>query len=62
MTMMSLQQLMETSQNIYAAIKANKEIPPQVLLSKPAILHDARGRTFHFHLDFINSAEVGIPV
>lgn len=57
-----LQQVMEFLRTIYDVIKADKEIPAQVLLSKPAILHDARGRICHIHLDFINSAEVGTPI
>ena len=57
-----IQQVMENLRTIYAAIKAEKEIPAQVLLSKPAILHDARGRICPIHLDFINSAEVGTPI
>ena len=56
-----LQQVMEFLRTIYDVIKVDKEIPAQVLLSKPAILHDARGRIFPFHLDFIDSAEVSIP-
>ena len=59
---MYLQQLMENLRTIYAAINADKEIPPQVLHSKPAILHDARGRICSIHLDFIDSADVGIPI
>ena len=53
---------MEILRLVYAAVNAHNEIPPQVLLSEPAILHDARGRLLPFHLDFINSADVSILI
>ena len=57
-----LQQMMEFLRTIYDVIKVDKEIPAQVLHSKPVILHDARGRIFPFHLDFIDSADVSISI
>ena len=60
--MINQQQSMEILRLGYAAVNAHNEIPPQVLLSKPAILHDARGRLLPFHLDFINSADVSILI
>lgn len=57
-----LHEVMQYLRIIYDVVKVDKEIPAQVLLSKPAILHDARGRIFPFHLEFIDSADVSIPI
>lgn len=48
-------------QDVHTILTVDKEIPAQVLLSKPVILLDARGRFFPFHLESIDSAEVRIP-
>ena len=52
------QQLMGQLQCIDLMIRVNQEVPAQVLLSKPVILLDARGRYAPFHLEFIDTAEV----
>ena len=54
--------VMRYLQTISDVVKVDKEIPAQVLLSNPAILHDARGRIFPFHLDFIDSADVSVEI
>lgn len=48
--------------NIDVIIRVNQEVSPQVLLSKPVVLLDARGRYAPFHLEFIDSAEVYSPL
>ena len=52
------QQLTGQLRDIDLTIRVNQEIPAQVLLSKPVILLDARGRYAPFHLEFIDTAEV----
>ena len=52
------QQLMGKLRDIELMIRVNQEVPAQVLLSKPVILLDARGRYAPFHLEFIDTAEV----
>jgi hypothetical protein len=47
--------LFEQIVQVKDTIKLQRSPPPQVLLQKPVILHDALGRIAHFHLDFINS-------
>lgn len=47
--------------NINVIVRVNKEVPAQVLLSKPVVLLDARGRYAPFHLEVIDSAEVYSP-
>ena len=47
--------------NIDIMIRVNQKVPPQLLLSKPVILLDARGRYAPFHVEFIDSAEVSSP-
>ena len=42
---------------IKAMVDRQNLIPAQVLLQKPVILNDARGRTLPFHLEFIDCAE-----
>ncbi len=44
--------------DIATIVKVSQTIPAQVLLSKPVVLLDARGRCAPFHLEFIDSAEV----
>ena len=44
--------------DIELMIRVNQEVPAQVILSKPVILLDARGRYAPFHLEFIDTAEV----
>jgi hypothetical protein len=41
---------------VKATIKMQRNVPPQVLLQQPVILHDALGRIAPFHLEFITSA------
>lgn len=41
---------------VKTTIQLQKNIPPQVLLQQPVILHDAIERIAPFHLEFINSA------
>ncbi|CAF9941097.1 MAG: hypothetical protein ALECFALPRED_008993 [Alectoria fallacina] len=48
--------------NINVIVRVNKEVPAQVLLSKPVVLLDARGRYAPFHLEVIDSAEAFIAV
>lgn len=52
------QQLMGKLRDIELMLTMNQEVPAQVLLSKPVILLDARGRYAPFHLEFIDTAEV----
>ena len=52
------QQMLAKFDEILTVIEMDKEIPAQVLLSKPVILLDARGRSAPFHLEFIDSTEV----
>ena len=52
--------MIQKLQDLHTIIRMDKEIPAQVLLSKPAILLDARGRFCPFHLEFIDSADVCI--
>lgn len=54
------QQMLAKLQDIHTIIRVDKEIPTQVLLSKPVILLDACGRSAPFHLEFIDSAEVRV--
>ncbi|KAF2678413.1 hypothetical protein K458DRAFT_394952 [Lentithecium fluviatile CBS 122367] len=42
---------------IKATVQMQRNLPPQVLLQQPVILHDAVGRISPFHLEFINSAK-----
>ena len=51
-------QLIGQLRDIDVMIRVNQEVPAQVLLSKPVILLDARGRYARFHLEFIDTAEV----
>lgn len=39
-------------------LRVSQDVPPQVLLSTPVILLDARGQSAPFYLEFIDSAEV----
>lgn len=55
---MNQQQMLAKLQDIHAVVRVDTEIPAQVLLSKPIILLDARGRYFPFHLELIDSVEV----
>ena len=55
------QQLLTKLQDIYDVNRLGREIPAQVLLSKPVILLDARGRVCPFFLETINSADVRDP-
>jgi hypothetical protein len=41
---------------VKATVQMQRNLPPQVLLQQPVILHDALGRIAPFHLEFINSA------
>lgn len=41
---------------VKTTIRMQREVPPQVLLQQPVILHDALGRIAPFHLEFITSA------
>lgn len=41
---------------VKTTIQIQKNVPPQVLLQQPVILHDALGRIAPFHLEFISSA------
>jgi hypothetical protein len=41
---------------VKTTIRMQKNMPPQVLLQQPIILHDALGRIAPFHLEFISSA------
>jgi hypothetical protein len=47
---------------IKASIKTQNEVPPQILLQRPIILHDALGRIAPFHLEFISSVEALLAV
>lgn len=47
---------------LISSMKVQKEVPPQVLLQRPVILHDALGRISPFHLEFISSAKAFLPV
>jgi hypothetical protein len=42
--------------DVKTTIQMQRNVPPQVLLQKPVILHDALGRIAPFHLEFITSA------
>ena len=50
--------MMAQLRNMSIMARVNQEVPAQVLLSKPVVLLDARGRYAPFHLEFIESAEV----
>lgn len=54
------QRLLDQLGTIQNIIRMDREIPTQILLSKPAILLDARGRYCPFHLEFVDSADVRI--
>ena len=54
----SMGQLMGQLRDIDLMIRVNQEVPAQVLLSKPIILLDARGRYAPFFIEFIDTAEV----
>lgn len=56
------QQILGQVQELKTICSVNQEIPPQVLLSTPVILLDARGRSAPFHLEFIDSAEAFVAV
>ena len=56
------QQLMAPLQDVFVMLKANQEVPPQVLLSEPVVLLDACGRYAPFHIEFIDSFEVYITI
>jgi hypothetical protein len=43
-------------------IKTQNEVPPQILLQRPVVLHDALGRIAPFHLEFISSVEALLAV
>lgn len=45
-----------------ATIQLQRELPPQVLLQKPVILHDPLGRSAPFHIEFINSVDALMAV
>lgn len=55
------QEMLAKLQEVHAVIAVNKAIPAQILLSKPIILLDARGRFCPFHIEFIDSFEVHMP-
>jgi len=43
-------------------LRIERNLPAQVLLQQPVILHDALGRTAPFHLDFIDSVAAFLAV
>ena len=47
---------------IKASVQLRQNLPPQILLQQPVILHDATGRIAPFHLEFISSAAALIAV
>ena len=44
--------------DIRSIFRVQQNVPPQVLLSKPIVFLDARGRYFGFHIEWVNSQEV----
>jgi hypothetical protein len=50
------QRLEDHVREIKASIQLRQDVPPQILLQQPVILHDAIGRIAPFHLEFISSA------
>lgn len=54
----NIQQTKTMDPQLQQQIYQNDTLPPQVLLHKPVILYDARGRIFPFSPDFIGSVEV----
>ena len=56
------QQLLSEVGSLRQMLQLEREVPPQIPLQKPVILHDACGRVAPFHLDFINSAEAFFAV
>ena len=57
-----LPQLLKGILDLQCSIQMQKELPPQVLLSKPIVLSDACGHVAAFHLDFITSMDVFLAV
>lgn len=45
-----------------ALVNSQKNVPPQIMLQRPVVLHDALGRIAPFHLEFISSAEALLAV
>ena len=41
---------------VKASIQMQRNVPPQVPFQQPVILHDALGRIYPFHLEFVTSA------
>ena len=56
------QRLLSEVANLRQILQLEREVPSQVPLQKPVILHDACGRVAPFHLDFINSTEAFLAV
>ena len=48
--------------DIKATLLTQNELPPQILLQEPVILHDPLGRIAPFHLEFINSRDAFLAV
>jgi len=49
--------ILDHTMEIKGMILCERNVPPQVLLQEPVILHDARGRVAPFHLELISSYE-----
>ena len=58
----TLPQLLKGILDVQSSIQLERELPPQVRLSKPVILSDACGKVAPFHLDFITSADIFLTV
>ena len=50
-------EMLATLRDIASMARVSQAIPPQVLLSAPVVLLDARGRYAPFHLEFIDFSE-----
>ena len=52
------QQMLAEFRDLRSILRVQQDVPPQVLLSKPIVFLDARGRYFGFHIEWVNSHEV----
>ena len=55
-------QLMQSMEEMKAALQVQAQIPAQILLQQPVTFLDPFGRTAPFHLDFIDSSECFMAV
>jgi hypothetical protein len=55
-------ELIQLALEIKNILRTHHSLPPQVLLQQPVVLHDARGRSAPFHLEFITCREQFVAV